>query len=162
MRVDNRGGSSGIGGRVASNGWRLLLLVLIARAALGGEMHAPRHVMFTPVELVLAHLLGLLVVTVLGRDLLPCLVLLLPDLVAPVYLVPSLLVIIEGVFEILVGLKAPFSHGNNLFTVRRFGAPLSSLPEPIILAQGGCHEGLVSEIDVLAVKVVVVVAPDVV
>jgi hypothetical protein len=33
-------------------------------------MHAPRHVMFTLVERVLAHLLGLLV-TVLGRDLLP-------------------------------------------------------------------------------------------
>jgi hypothetical protein len=33
-------------------------------------MHAPHHVMFTPVERVLAHLLGLFVVTVLGRDLL--------------------------------------------------------------------------------------------
>jgi hypothetical protein len=41
-------------------------------------MHAPRHVMFTPVERVLAHLLGLLV-TILGRDLLPRLVLLLPE-----------------------------------------------------------------------------------
>ena len=75
-------------------------------------MHAPRHVMFTPVECVLAHLLGLLVVTVLGRDLLPCLVLLLQGLVAPVYLVPRLLVIVEGIFEILVGLKMPFGHGN--------------------------------------------------
>jgi hypothetical protein len=36
-------------------------------------MHAPRHVMFTPVERVLAHLLGFLV-TVLGRDLLPYLI----------------------------------------------------------------------------------------
>ena len=124
-------------------------------------MHAPRHVMFTPVERVLSHFLGLLV-TVLGRDLLPRLVLLMPGLVAPVYLVLSLLVIVEGVFEILVGLKMPFGHGKNLFIVRRFGAPLSSLTEPIILAQGGCHEGLVSEIDVLAVKVVIVVALDVV
>jgi len=57
--------------------------VLIAQAALGGEMHAPHHVMFTPVERVLAHLLGLLV-TVFGRDIYPCLVLLLSDLVAPV------------------------------------------------------------------------------
>ncbi len=125
-------------------------------------MHAPRHVMFTPVELVLAHLLGLLVVTILGRDLLPHLVLLLPGLVAPVYLAPSLLVIVEGVFEILVGLKKPFGHGNNLFVVRRFDTPLSSLTEPIILAQGGCHDGLVSEIDEIAVKVVIVVAPDVI
>jgi hypothetical protein len=115
--------------------------------------------MFTPVERVLAHLLGLLV-TILGRDLLPNLVLLLPGLVAPVYLAPSLLVIVEGVFEILVGLKKPFGHGNNIFVVRRFDAPFSSLTEPIILAQGGCHE--VSEIDELAVKVVIVVAPDVV
>ncbi len=162
MRVGDRGGSSGIGGGVASNDWRLLLLALIAQAALGGEMHAPRHVMFTPVERVLAHLLGLLVVTILGRDLLPHLVLLLPGLVAPVYLAPSLLVIVEGVFEIIVGLKKPFGHGNNLFVVRRFEVPLSSLTEPIILAQGGCHEGLVSEIDELAVKVVIVVAPDVI
>jgi hypothetical protein len=132
----------------------------MAQAALGGEMHAPRHVMFTPVERVLAHFLGLLV-TVLGRDLLPRLVLLLPGLVAP-DLVPSLLVIVEGVFEILVSLKMPFGHGKNLFVVRRFGAPLSSLTEPIILAQGGCHEGLVSEIDELAVKVVIVVVLDVV
>ncbi len=69
-------------------------------------MHAPRHVMFTPVEHVLAHFLGLLV-TVLGMDLLPSLVHLLPGLVAPVFLVPRLLVIVEGVFEILVGLKMP-------------------------------------------------------
>ena len=53
------------------------------------------------------------------------------------------------------------SHGNNLLVVRRFGAPLPLLPEPIILAQGRGHEGLVSEIDELAVKVVVVVAPDI-
>ncbi len=77
------------------------------------------------------------------------------------------LVIFEGVFEILVGLKMPFegvdlgSHGKNLLVVRRFCAPLPLLPEPIILAQGGGHEGLVSEIDELAVKVVDVVAPDV-
>jgi hypothetical protein len=128
----------------------------MAQAALGGEMHAPRHVMFTPVERVLAHFLGLLV-TVLGWDLLPRLVLLLPGLVTP-DLVPSLLVIVE----ILVGLKMPFGHGNNLFVIRRFGAPLFSLTEPIILAQGGCHEGLVSEIDELAVKVVIVVVLDVV
>ncbi len=120
-------------------------------------MHAPRQVMFTPVDRVLAHLLGLLVVTVLGRDLLPRLVLLLPGLVAPVYLVQSLLVIVEGIYEILVGLKMPFGYGDNLFVVRRFGAPLYSLPEPIILAQCGCHEGLVSEIDELAVKEVIVV-----
>ncbi len=157
----DRGGSSSIGSGVASNGWRLFLLALIAQAALGGEMHAPCHVMFTPVERVLAHLLGLLV-TILGRDLLPHLVLLLPGLVAPVYLAPSLLVIVAGFFEVLVGLKMPFGHGNNLFFVRRIDAPLSSLTEPIILAQGKCHEGLVSAIDELAVKVVIIVAPDVV
>ena len=91
--VDNRDGSSGIGGGVASNGWQLLLLVLIAQATLGGEMHAPRHVMFTPVERMLAHLLGLLV-TVLGRDLCPRLVLLLP----------------EG--GDLLGICIPFHHGS--------------------------------------------------
>ena len=152
MRVGGRGGSSGIGGGVASNCWQLLLLALIAQAALGGEMHAPHHVMFTPVEHVPAHLLGLLV-TVLGRDLLPCLVLFLPGLVTPVFLVPPLLVVVEGVFEVLVGLKMPIegidlgNHGNNLLAVRRFGAPQPLLPEPIML---------VSEIDELAVKVVVV------
>ncbi len=121
-------------------------------------MHAPCHVMFTLVEHVLAHLLGLLA----GRDLLPHLVLLLPGLVAPVYLAPSLLVIVAGFFEVLIGLKKPFGHGNNLFFVRRFDAPLSSLTEPIILAQCECHEGLMSEIDELAVKVVIIVVPDVV
>ncbi len=79
----------------------------MAQAALGGEMRAPRHVMFTPVERVFAPFLGLLF-TVLGRDLLPSLVLLLPGLVAPVLLVPRLLVIVEGIFGILVGLKIPF------------------------------------------------------
>jgi hypothetical protein len=78
-------------------------------------MHAPHHVMFTPVERVLAHLLELLVI-VLGRDLLPRLVLLLPGLVAPVFLVPYLLVFVEGVFEIHVGLEMPFGHGNNLLS----------------------------------------------
>jgi hypothetical protein len=53
------------------------------------------------------------------------------------------------------------SHGNNLLVVRRFGAPLPLLPEPIILAQSRGHEGFVSEIDELAVKVVVVVVPNV-
>jgi len=129
-------------------------------------MHAPRHLMFTPVERVLAHLLGLLV-TVLGRDLLPFLILLLPGLVTPVLFVPHLLIIVEGIFEMLVGLKIPFEGvdlsglGNNLLVVRRFGAPLPLLPEPIILAQSRGHEGFVSEIDEFAVKVVVVVAPDV-
>jgi len=52
-------------------------------------------------------------------------------------------------------------HGNNSLVVRRFGAALPLLPEPIILAQGRGHEVSVSEIDELAVKVVVVVAPDV-
>ena len=41
-------------------------------------MHHTMYVMFTPVECVLAHLLGLLV-TVLGRDFYPRLVLLLPE-----------------------------------------------------------------------------------
>ena len=81
--TEGKGSSSGIGIGVASNGWQLLLLALNAQAALGGEMHAPHHVMFTPVERVLAHLLGLLV-TIFGRDIYPRLVLLLPDLVAPV------------------------------------------------------------------------------
>ena len=83
MRVGDGGGSSGIGGGVASNGWQLFFLALNAQAALGGEMHAPRHLMFTPVERVLAHLLGLLV-TIFGRDIYPRLVLLLPAFVAPV------------------------------------------------------------------------------
>jgi hypothetical protein len=52
-------------------------------------------------------------------------------------------------------------HGNNLLVVRRFGAPLPLLPELIILAQCRGNEVPVSEIDELAVKVVVVVAPDV-
>jgi hypothetical protein len=47
MRVGDRGDSSGIGGGVASNGWQLLLLALHAQVALGGEMHAPHHVVFT-------------------------------------------------------------------------------------------------------------------
>ena len=122
--------------------------------------------MFTPVERVLAHLHGLLV-TVLGRDLLPCLVLLLPGLVTPVLFVPRLIIIVEAAFEILVGLRMPYEgidlsgHGNNLLLVRRFGTPLPLLPELIILAQSRGHEGFVSEIDELAIKVVVVVAPDV-
>ncbi len=100
-------------------------------------MHAPRHVMFTPVEHVLAHLLGFLIV--------------------------------EGIFERLVGFEIPFEgegfdldgHGNNLLVIRRLGAPLSLLLEPIILEHGGGHEGFVGETDELAIKVVVVVALDV-
>jgi len=167
LRVGDRGGSGGIGGRVASNGWRLFLLALMTQAALGEEMHAPCHVMFTPVVRVLAHFLGLLV-TVLGSDLLPSFVLLLPGLVTPVLLVPHLLgVIVEGIFKGLVGLEMFFEgidlggHGNNLLVIGRFGTPLPLHPEPIILAQGRGHEGLVSEIDELAVKVVIIEAPDV-
>jgi len=65
------------------------------------------------------------------------------------------------VFEILVGLKMHFEgvdlsgHGNNLLIIRRFGAPLPLPPEPIILAQSRGHEGFVSDIYELAVKVVV-------
>ena len=78
-------------------------------------MHAPRHVMFTPVERVLAQLLGFLV-TVLGRDLLPCLVLLLPGLITPVLLVPRLRVIVEGVFESLVGFEMPLAAMATIFS----------------------------------------------
>jgi len=128
-------------------------------------MHAPCHVIFTPVEHVLALLLGFLI-TVLGRDLLPCLVLLLPGLIAPVLLVLRCLVIVEGIFERLVSFEMPFEgfklggHGNNLLVIRIFGAPLSLLSEPIILAHGGGHEGFVGETDELAVKVVIVVVLD--
>jgi hypothetical protein len=115
---------------------------------------------------VLAHLLGLLV-TVLWGDLLSHLVLLLPVLIALVLLVPGLLVIVEGIFEMLVHLEMPFEsielggHGNNLLVVWGFGTPLPLLPEPVILAHGGGHQGLMSEIDELAIKVVIVVVPDV-
>jgi hypothetical protein len=127
--------------------WRLLLLALLAQAALGGEMHAPHHVVLTPMVRVLAHLLGLLV-AVLQGNLLPHLALLLPVLIALVLLVPGLLVIVESVFEMLVHLEMPFEsielggHGNNLLVVWGFGTPLSLLPEPIILAHGGGHQGL--------------------
>ncbi len=93
-------------------------------------MHAPCHVVFTPMVRVLAHLLGLLV-AVLWGDLLPHLVLLLPILIALVLLVPGLLVIVEGVFKMLVHLEMPFEsielgvHGNNLLVIWGFGTPLS-------------------------------------
>jgi hypothetical protein len=51
-------------------------------------------------------------------------------------------------------------HGNNLLVVWRFGAPLHLLLEPIILAHGGGHKGLMSEIGELVIKVVIIVAPD--
>jgi hypothetical protein len=52
-------------------------------------------------------------------------------------------------------------HGNNLLVVWGFGTPLSLLPEPIILAHGGGHHGLMREIDELAIKVVFLLVPDV-
>ncbi len=88
-----------------------------------------------------------------------------PVLIALVLLVPGLLVIVEGIFKMLVHLEMPFEsielggHGNNLLVVWGFGTPLSLLPEPIILVHGGGHQ-LMSEIDELAIKVVIVVAPD--
>ena len=94
------------------------------------------------------------------------LVLLLTVPIAPVLLVPHLFVIGEGAFKILVGLEITFEgvdlggHGNNLLVVWRFGTPLHLLLEPIILAHGGGHKGLMSEIGELVIKVVIIVAPD--
>ncbi len=83
MRVNYRSSSGGIGGGVCSVGWLhllLFLLLLFAQVIFRWLVHAPCHKMLAPMVSVLAHLLALLV-SGLGRDLLPCLVLFLLALV---------------------------------------------------------------------------------
>ena len=139
LRVGNGGGGCSDGCGVGHDG--CLLYALQAKAALGGKMHAPSHVVHAPMVSMFAHLLGFLV-AVLGRDLLPRLILLLPVLVTPVLLVVRLLVVVEGIFEMFVGLEVFLEsfnlggYGNDLLVVGRPGAPLSLLLEVTELAHG--------------------------
>jgi hypothetical protein len=111
-------------------------------------MHAPSHVVHAPMVTVFAHLLGFLV-AILWRDLLPCLILLLPVLVTPVLLVACLLVVVEGIFKMFVSLEVSLEsfdlggHGNDLLVVKRPGASLSLLLEVIELAHGIGHESFI-------------------
>jgi hypothetical protein len=82
-------GGGSMAGRVCGVGWLCLLLFLLPLFAQGTFrwlVHAPCHMMLAPMVSVLAHLLALLV-SGLGRDLLPCLFLLLLGLVSSVLLV---------------------------------------------------------------------------
>ncbi len=89
MRFNHRSSGGSIGGGVCSVGWLCLLLFLLplfAQATFRWLVHAPCHMMLAQMVSVLAHLLALLV-SGLGRDFLPCLILLLLGLVSSVLLV---------------------------------------------------------------------------
>ena len=51
-------------------------------------------------------------------------------------------------------------HVDNLLVVRGFGTPLSLLLELIIHAHGGGQMGLISDMNKVAIEVVIIVAPD--
>ncbi len=84
MRIDLSGSGRGMGGRVGMDGrcWLglLLFLVLFAKAAFGGKVDGPQHVVHTPMVSVLYDFLGMFL-SILGRHLLLRFVLFLTNLV---------------------------------------------------------------------------------
>jgi hypothetical protein len=115
----------------------LVFLVLLAQEAVGGLVHGPHHVMFTPVVCVFAHFF-LALLTVLQRLFLPGFILLLFLAVVSILLV-LLLVLLVALFlsficnsaEFGVQLELAFEcikgggHHNNLLVVWGFGSPES-------------------------------------
>jgi hypothetical protein len=174
MRINLSGGGHGIGGRVGTDGCRwlglLLFLVLFAEAAFGGRVDGPRHVVHTPMVSVLSNFLGMFL-SILGRHLLPCFALFLTDLVRCVLLVllrlSSLFLLVNELAELIIKLEVAFEstdggqHGHDLLVVGQLGTPLAFHFQVVILAHGASHEVLVGDRGEFAVKVVLVLALDV-
>jgi hypothetical protein len=174
MGINLSGGGHGIGGRVGidSHHWLglLLFLVLFAKAAFGGRVDGPRHVVHTPMVSVLSDFLGVFL-SILGRHLLPCFVLFLTNLVRCVLLVllllSSLFLLVNELAELIIKLEVAFEsaddgrHGHDLLVVGQLGASLAFHFQVVVLAHGASHEVLVSDQGEFAVKVVLVLALDV-
>ncbi len=177
MRVDHGSGGSGVRGGVGNKAGLCLLLVLLsflAKLAVGREMHTPRHVVHTPMVSVFAHFLALLF-TILGWYLLPLLILFLLGLVPVLLLVLCLGValflalasLFQGIPKLLVGLEMALesldfsSHCRDLLVVEGFGAPNSLHLKPVVLMHGRGHQGLVSEASKSSIKVVFILATNV-
>ncbi len=145
MWVNHQSSGGGIGGRVGSVGWLRLLLFLLPLLAQATfrwlVQHAPCHMVLALMVSVLAHLLALLV-SGLGRDLLPCLVLLLLGLVSSVLLVLCLPIAtlslpfalafaLDNISKLVIELEMSLEsierirHGHNLLVTREFGSPSS-------------------------------------
>ncbi len=132
-------------------------------------MDSPRHVVFTPMVRILANLF-VMFFTVLWWLFLPSLILFLLVTVERILLVLLLLAFVVALLvsficngaELRVQLELALksiegsSHCHNLFFVWGFGSPESLCIEPVILAFGGGHEGLVGDGSEFAIKVVLV------
>ncbi len=153
----------------------LLPFALSVKAAFAGRVHGPGHVVHAPViGAFVMHLLLLL--AVLGRELLPGLVLLLLHTVRGVLLVPCFLTLLGLAITILLAtssgklggkLELPLQaidgggHGNDLVIIRRCGSPSAFRTEVIELGLHHSHEGLVGQGCEFPVKVVLVHPVDV-
>jgi hypothetical protein len=177
VRVNHGSGGGGVRGGVGNKaGLRLLLVLLpfLVKLAVGREMHTPCHVVHTPMLSVFAHFLAHLF-TILGWYLLPLLILLMLGLVPVLLLVLHLGValflalasLFQGIPKLLVGLEMSLEsldfsgHCRDLLVVKRFGAPNSLHLKPVILTRGRDHQGLVSEVSESFVKVVFILATNV-
>jgi hypothetical protein len=176
VRVDHGSGSGGIGGGVGDKAGLCLLLVLLpflAKLAVSREMHTPCHVVHTPMVSIFAYFLPLLF-TILGWYLLPLLILLLLGLVPVLLLVLCLGValflalasLFQGIPKLLVGLEVALEsldlsgYCHDLLVAEGFGAPNSHL-KPVVLTCGRGHQGLVSEASESSVKVVFILATNI-
>ncbi len=125
----------------------------------------------------LAHLLDLLV-SRLGRNLLPCLVLLLLGLVSSVLLVLCLPIAtlslsfalafaLDNISELVIELEMYLEsiersrHGHTLLVTGGFGSPSSLSLLIVALAGGKGHEGFVGHSSELPIKPIIMVATDV-
>ncbi len=144
MWANHQSSNGGIGGGVCSVGWLRLLLFLLplfAQATLRWLVNAPCHMMLAPMVSVLAHLLALLVPG-LGKNLLPCLILLLLGLVSSVLLVLhlpfatlslsfALAFALDNISELVIELEMSLEsiersqHGHDLLVTGGFGSPSS-------------------------------------
>ncbi len=113
--------------------------------------------------------------TILWQIFLPSLILFLLTSVERILLVLLLLALVVALLvsfvhneaELGVQFELPFKrvkdggHCNNLFVVWGLGSPESLCLEPVVLAAGGGHEGLVGDDCELAIKVILVLTADV-
>jgi hypothetical protein len=170
MRMDSGGGSNSSG--VGLVLW-LLPFALSAEAAFAGQVHGPGHVVHAPVigTFVMHHLLLL---AVLGRDLLPGLVLLLLHTVRHVLSVPCLLTLLTLAITVILStssseprrkLELPLQaidgggHCNDFVIIRRSGSQSAFRMKVIELGLGHSHKGLVGQGRKIPVKVLVLVHP---
>jgi hypothetical protein len=127
--------------------------------------------MLAPISSVLAHLLALFVFG-LGRDLLPCLILLLLGLVSSVFLVLCLRITalslsfalafaLDNISKMSLESIERSRHGHKHHVTGRFGSPSSLSLYIVALAGGKGHEGFVGHSSELSIKPIIMVAADV-